>query len=81
VKALYGLHLSGKALYGLHLSGASWRSLISEMLQENLNFMPCRADADVWLRPAERADGTKYYEYVLVYTYDLLFYLQTPRRF
>ena len=61
-----------KALYGLFSSGASWRSLISETLQVNLGFMPCRADADVWLRPAEKADGTKYYEYVLVYADDLL---------
>jgi len=81
----FGPHNKGKrakivkALYGLHSSGASWRSLISETLQENLNFMPCRADADVWLRPAERADGTKYYEYVLVYTDDLLVLSTDPK--
>ena len=81
----FGPHNKGKrakivkALYGLHSSGASWRSLISETLQEKLNFMPCRADADVWLRPAERADGTKYYEYVLVYTDDLLVLSTDPK--
>jgi len=68
-----------KALYGLFSSGASWRSLISETLQVNLGFMPCRADADVWLRPAEKADGTKYYEYVLVYTDDLLVLSTDPK--
>ena len=30
------------------------------------------ADPDVWLRPAVKPDGEKYYEYILVYVDDIL---------
>lgn len=61
-----------KALYGLKSSGAAWRSFLSECLFDSLHFSPCRADNDVWIRPAQKADGTQYYEMVLVYTDDIL---------
>ena len=61
-----------KALYGLKSSGAAWRSFLSECLHESLEFSPCRADNDVWIRPAQKADGSRYYEMVLVYTDDIL---------
>ena len=32
----------------------------------------CRADNDVWMRPAVKADGSKIWEYILVYSDDLL---------
>ena len=32
----------------------------------------CKADNDVWIRPAQKIDGTPYYELVLVYTDDIL---------
>ena len=35
---------------------------------EHLQFKSIRADPDVWIWPARRKDGTKYYEYVLLYT-------------
>ena len=37
-----------------------------------LGFKSCLADPDVWMREATRADGSKYYEYVLLYTDDTL---------
>jgi len=37
-----------------------------------LNFKPSKADPDVWMRPAVKADGSKYYEYVLCYVDDIL---------
>ncbi len=37
-----------------------------------MKFFPCKADPDVWLREHEKPDGTKYYEYVFVYTDDIL---------
>ena len=48
-----------KALYGLKSSGAAWRSFLSECLHESLSFTPCRADNDVWIRPAQKADGIR----------------------
>jgi Reverse transcriptase (RNA-dependent DNA polymerase) len=59
------------ALYGLKSSGFAWRSHLAETLRE-LDFTMCYADNDVWLKPAVKSDGTEYYEYILVYTDDIL---------
>jgi hypothetical protein len=61
-----------RALYGLKSSGAAWRSHLAQVLHHELQFKACKADNDVWMRPATKPDGTKYYEYVLVYTDDIL---------
>jgi hypothetical protein len=37
-----------------------------------LNFKSCPADPDIWMRSAIKSDGTKVYEYVLLYTDDAL---------
>jgi Reverse transcriptase (RNA-dependent DNA polymerase) len=61
-----------RALYGLKSSGAAWRACLAEVLHDQLGFRSYRADNDVWLRVGQRADGSRYYEYVLVYTDDIL---------
>ena len=38
----------------------------------HLDFTPCLADPDVWMRPAKKSDGSQYYEYVLLYVDDVL---------
>ena len=38
----------------------------------HLKFQPCLADPDVWMRPKKKSNGTPCYEYVLLYTYDVL---------
>ena len=38
----------------------------------HINFDFCPADPDVWMRPAVKANGEEYYEYVLLYTDDIL---------
>jgi hypothetical protein len=39
----------------------------------------CLADADLWMRPAEKPDGcTYYYEYELVYVDDILILSHKP---
>ena len=60
-----------RALYGSKSAAASWRGEISRVI-EGLGFKMCRADNDVWLRPAVSAHGKAVYEYVLVYSDDLL---------
>ena len=37
-----------------------------------LGFESCPADPDVWMRPAIKKDGSKVYNYVLLYTDDTL---------
>jgi hypothetical protein len=43
-----------------------------------MGFKSCLADPDVWLCAATKVDGTKYYEYILVYVDDLLVILEKP---
>jgi Reverse transcriptase (RNA-dependent DNA polymerase) len=60
-----------RALYGLKSSGARWRDHMAATVRE-AGFINCKADPDVWMRPAVKADGDKYYEYILCYVDDLL---------
>ena len=53
------------ALYGLKSAGYSWRSFCARVLREELKFIPCRADMDVWRRAARKENGNRYYEYLL----------------
>ena len=38
----------------------------------HLDFKSCLADPDVWMRPATKSDGSEYYEFVLLYTDNVL---------
>ena len=69
-----------KACYGLKSSGAAWRAHLAKVLHESMEFTPCRADGDVWIRQAWKPDGSRYYEYVLVYTDDILSISMDPKR-
>jgi len=68
-----------RAIFGLKSSGASWRAHLAQTLRDQ-GFECSLADNDVWMRPAVKADGSKYYEYVLVYTDDILAIAMDPRR-
>jgi len=57
-----------RAMYGLKSS---------ETLQ-SLDFKPSYADPDVWMKPATKADGYKYYDYILVYVDDILVISDKP---
>ena len=60
-----------RALYGGKASGADfWKHLRSYMF--HLGFQSCHADPEVWMREAEKDDGTPYWEYVLIHTDDCL---------
>ena len=60
-----------KPLYGLKSAGAAFRALHAETLYD-MGYVPTKADPGVWLRPAVKADGFKYYELVLCYVDDVL---------
>jgi len=66
------------ALYGLKSSGAAWRAHFAQTLSE-LGLKSSLADPDVWMKPAVKADGTKYYEYILVYMDDQLSISENPK--
>ena len=67
-----------KALYGLRSAGFAWSSYCAEIMRTSLDFTPCRADQDVWMRKAVKANGEKYWEYVFVYTDDVLAMSENP---
>jgi len=73
----FGLEHIGKvalirrALYGGKSSGADfWKHLRSCMT--HLGFHSCKADPDIWMRAAQKDDGSTYWEYVLLYVDDAL---------
>jgi hypothetical protein len=66
-----------RALYGLKSSGAAWRAHLASSLM-SLGYTSCLADPDVWYRSATKADGTNYYEYLLVYVDDTLVISHEP---
>lgn len=61
-----------RALYGLKSSGARFREHMAATLRA-AGFMSCKADPDVWMKPARKADGELFYEYVLCYVDDILY--------
>jgi hypothetical protein len=81
----FGLENVGKrakivrALYGGKASGRDFRNHLRSCMQ-HLGFQSCLADADVWLRPATKSDGSEYYEYVLLYTDDALVISENAER-
>jgi hypothetical protein len=67
-----------RALYGLKSSGAAWHSHFAQSLR-NIGFKLSYADADVWMQEAQKPDGFKYYEYILVYVDDQLTISHNPK--
>ena len=73
----FGPHRQGKkalvvrALYGLKSAGAAFRNHLASCLG-HLGFASSRGDPDVWFRPAVKPNGEEYYEYMFVYTDDIL---------
>ena len=62
-----------RALYELKGSSVAQRSqFVQGMSDLELEFVPCRADLDVWRRPAKRPDGYEYCELILVYVGDII---------
>ena len=68
-----------RAIYGLKSSGAAFRSFLAETL-DDLGFRPSLADPDVWMRPAIKGNGFKYWELILCYVDDLLCIHEEPTK-
>jgi hypothetical protein len=68
-----------KALYGLKSSGAAFRAHLAETL-DAMGYKPSYKDPDVWLRPAVKPDGFKYYEYILCYVDGVLSISADPKK-
>ena len=68
-----------RALYGLRSAGASWRSHLSNAITNDLKYKACKADGDIYMKPKKRADGSKYYSYLVVYVDDILSVDENPQ--
>jgi hypothetical protein len=81
----FGPELEGKmlritrALYGLKSAGAAFRAHLAEHLH-SMSYRPSYADPDVWMRPAIKRNGDRYYEYLLAYCDDLLSISMKPMK-
>ena len=60
-----------RAVYGGKTSRRDFRNHLRSCMHF-INFTSCPADPDVWMRPAIKSDGTKCYDYVLLYVDDAL---------
>jgi hypothetical protein len=49
-----------RALYGLKSAGAAFRAHLATILRHSMNFRPCEADPDVWMRVATKENGFAY---------------------
>ena len=63
-----------KSIYGLKTSMGRWHEALSETLRL-IGFQPSKADLDLWLR-----DAGDHYEYVAVYSDDLLVFSKEPTK-
>ena len=69
-----------RALYGGKTAGAEyWRHVRPTMV--NMNFITCKADPDVWMRPGKRDDATLYWQYLLLYTDDTIAIMEDLEEF
>ena len=59
------------AVYGGKMSRRDFRNHLRSCMHL-INFTSCPADPDVWMRPAIKSDGSKCYDYVLLYVDDAL---------
>ena len=69
-----------KALYGLRSSGHSFRDYLAMNLRQR-GFVSSKADPDLWMRSAKKANGDHIYEYVISYGDDLVFQGINPSSF
>lgn len=60
-----------RALYGLKSAGAAFRNHLASCLS-HLGYESSRGDPDVWFRAATKVTKEEYYEYLFVYTDDIL---------
>ena len=60
-----------KALYGLKSLRGAFRAHLAETL-DDIGFRSSMANPDVWMRPATKPSGERYYEYILCYVDDIL---------
>jgi len=60
-----------RALYGLGSAGQSFSAHLASCMR-HLDYKPCQADPDLWMKEDVYPDGEPYYRYMLLYCDDVL---------
>jgi hypothetical protein len=68
-----------RALYGMKSSGARFRDHLAASLRD-MGYKSCKADPDVWMKAATKANGSKFNSYVLAYVDDILCLDTNPKQ-
>ena len=68
-----------RALYGLKSLGTIFRAFLADHLHD-IGYRPSTADPNVWMCPALKSDGFKYYEYILCYVDNILYISYDPAK-
>ena len=66
-----------RALYGMKSACRDFRNHLRDCMS-HLEFEPCQADPDLWMRIARDNSGREYYEYMLLYVDDCLVVSHQP---
>ena len=80
----FGLENIGKValiqrdLYGGKSYGRDFKNNLRSCMRY-LDLESCSSYPYVWMRPSKKSDGSKYYDYVLLYTDDLLCISETQK--
>ena len=68
------------SLYGLKYSALMWNNHISNVLGNKLGLKYSPADPYVWYKAATDETGFEYYNYILVYFYDIIMREKIPKK-
>jgi hypothetical protein len=60
-----------RALYGLKSSRARWHDHMAQTLRD-MGYVTCVANLNVWMKAKVRPTGDKYWEYILIYSDNIL---------
>ena len=60
-----------RSLYGLKSSGAAFHNHLNECMR-HIGYASCLSDPDLWMKPMTKANGERYYFYILNYVDDVL---------
>ena len=64
--------------YVLKSASAAWRDHFANAIVDELQYKPCQADNDVYLKAKKKSDEINYYLYIVVYVDGILIVDERP---
>ena len=69
-----------RALYGGKCAGADYWRHVRKAMNE-FGFTSCKEDPDIWMRPGTKQSASTYWQFVLLYSDDVLAIMEEPYKF